>query len=294
MNNYFELRNSSNEGFCIKIGVWTINPTPMTSISVYHTIEGVVHGFAPVLHISTFVKKTGRKLALSIEQYMSMALFKQTQGIETKKQTYEILEPSCSYKTFVVNLNRWAPLCALILVLIMKMNRKNQHTIKHIDSTNIPVCLFKNANAHKIMKGLASFGHSSKGTYFGLKLHIISDFERKLLTFRFTAANVDDREMVMPLSAELWGILIGDAGYISAKIAKEFHWEKQRVFLAKPRANMKKIMTTFEQWLYDTRAVIELNFRNLKMFHNLVTSLPRSVDGYLANYITSLLAYAIA
>lgn len=266
----------------------------MTSISVYHNIKGVVNEFSRVLGFSTFLGKTGRKLALSLEDIISMALFKQTQGIETKKQTYEILEPSCSYKTFVVNVNRWSYLCALILVLIMKMNRKNQHPIKHIDSTNIPVCLFKNANAHKTMKGLATFGRSSKGTYFGLKLHIISDFTRKLLTFRFTAANVDDRELVMPLSKELWGILIGDAGYISAKLAEEFHWEKQRVFLAKPRANMKKIMTKFEQWLYDTRALIELNFRSMKMFYNLVTSLPRSVDGYLANYITSLLAYVVA
>ncbi|MBI5799013.1 MAG: transposase [Candidatus Yonathbacteria bacterium] len=207
----------------------------MTSLSVYHNIKGVVSGFSQVLHFGTFLKKTGRKLALSIEEYMSMALFKQMQGIETKKQTYEILEPPCSYKTFVVNVNRWAYLCALILVLIMKMNRKNQHPIKHIDSTNIPVCLFKNANAHKTMKGLATFGRSSKGTYFGLKLHIISDFRRKLLSFRFTAANGDDREMVMPLSAELWGILIGDAGYISAKIAEEFHQEGIRRFLAKPR-----------------------------------------------------------
>lgn len=266
----------------------------MTSLSVYHTIKGVVQGFSHILHVSTFVKKTGRKLALTIEEYMSMGIFKQMQGIETKKQTYEILEPPCSYKTFVVNLNRWAYLCALILVLIMKINRKNQHPIKHIDSTDIPVCKFKNAKNHKTMKDLATFANNGKGTYFGLKLHVISDFSRRLLTFRFTAANIDDREMVMPLAKEIWGILIGDAGYVSAKIAKEFHWEKQRVFLAKPRANMKKLMTRFEQWLYDTRAVIELNFRNLKMFHNLVTSLPRSVDGYLANYITSLLAYVIA
>jgi hypothetical protein len=30
-----------------------------------------------------------------------------------------------------------------------------------------------------------------------------------------------------------------------------------------------------------------------KMFHNLVTSLPRSVDGYIANYSYALLAYVL-
>ena len=40
--------------------------------------------------------------------------------------------------------------------------------------------------------------------------------------------------------------------------------------------------------------LIELNFRNLKMFYGLVTSLPRSIDGYLANYVHSVLGYVLA
>lgn len=65
-------------------------------------------------------------------------------------------------------MNKWARLAIIILVLLMKINRTNQHFIKHIDSTEIPVCLFKNANAHKTMKGLANFGKNSKGIFFGL------------------------------------------------------------------------------------------------------------------------------
>jgi len=53
------------------------------------------------------------------------------------------------------------------------------------------------------------------------------------------------------------------------------------------------MMTQFEEMLYRTRMLIELNFRDLKLFHGLVTSLPRSVGGYLANYIYSILAYQI-
>jgi len=105
--------------------------------------------------------------------------------------------------------------------------------------------------------------------------------------------NVDDREMVIPLSKDLIGIFLADAGYISKKLAQAFYQEHRRVLLVKPRANMKKLMTKFEEMLYSTRMLIELNFRNLKMFYGLATSLPRSVDGYLANYIYSLLAYQI-
>ena len=264
-----------------------------TTIRLYHEIKGVVQRFVTALHFATFLKTKGRKLALTLTDILTLALFKQSSNIATKKKLYEICDPHCSYKTLVVNLNRWAYLAAIILALIMKMNRINQHPIKHIDSTDIPVCLFKNANAHKTMKALSAFGRSAKGTFFGLRLHIITDLVRKLLTITFTAGNVNERTVVIPMSEEIWGILVGDAGYVSEKLAKEFHVEGKRIFIAKPRANMKKLMTEFQQKLYDTRALIEINFRNLKLFYGLVTSLPRSVDGYLAHYIYSLTAYQL-
>ena len=56
---------------------------------------------------------------------------------------------------------------------------------------------------------------------------------------------------------------------------------------------MRKIATKIQTLLYDTRMIIGLNFRSLKMFYGLETSLPRSVDGYLGNYVYSLLAYVL-
>lgn len=262
-------------------------------IILYEKIKTVVSFFSRHLKFDKFKNKLGRKLALPLENILAASLFKQKNHIATKKATYEILKPNCSYKTLVVNMNRFSQLAVIILALLMKINRGNAHPVKHIDSTDIPVCLFKNAHAHKTMKGLAAFGRSSKGTFYGLKMHLITDLRRRILRMRFTAGNVDDREMVIPLSKDLIGIFMADAGYISQKLAKAFYQEHKRVLLAKPRVNMKKLMTEFEEWLYSTRMLIELNFRNLKMFYGLVTSLPRSVDGYLANYIYSLLAYQI-
>ena len=89
------------------------------------------------------------------------------------------------------------------------------------------------------------------------------------------------------------GIFIADAGYISKDLEKDFYIETKRILFTKPRANMKKIITNFQYHLYNTRMLIELNFRNLKMFKAFITSMPRSIDGYLANYIYSLLAYVL-
>jgi len=264
-----------------------------TKIILYEKIKKVVSFFSRHLKFDKFKNTIGRKLALSLEDILAISLFKQKNNIATKKATYEIIKPKCSYKTLVVNMNRFAQLAAIIFVLLVKINRRHSHPVKHIDSTDIPVCLFKNANNHKTMKGLARFGKNSKGTFYGLKMHMITDLRRKILRVRFTAGNIDDREMVIPLSKDLIGIFMADAGYISKKLAQEFYQEHKRVLIAKPRVNMRKLMTKFEELLYGTRMLIELNFRSLKLFYGLVTSLPRSVDGYLANYIYSLLAYQI-
>lgn len=265
------------------------------SIPLYSKILKVVSFFSKQLKFDKFQNKLGRKLALKINEVISLAIFKQNNNIATKKSLHKIfnLKKICSYKTLVVSLNRWTKLAATILFLILKINRRNQHIVKHIDSTDIPVCLFKNANSHKTMKGLASFARSAKGTYFGFKMHIISDLKRQILSLKFTSANVDDREMVIPLSKDLTGIFIADAGYVSKKLQREFYQENKRILFVKPRKNMRKIMTEWQEKLYRTRAIIELNFRSLKLFYGMLTSLPRSMDGYFANYIYALLAYQI-
>lgn len=264
-----------------------------TKILLYEKIKEIVSFFSRHLKFDKFKNTMGRKLAISIEDIITSALFKQKNNIMTKKATYEIIKPNCSYKTLVVNMNRFAYLAAIVSALIMKICRDSSHPVKHIDSTDIPVCLFKNAHNHKTMKVLSEFGRSSKGTFYGLKMHMISDLGRNILRVKFTSGITDDREMVIPLSKDLMGIFIADAGYISKELARKFYQENQRILIAKPRSNMKKLMTKFEEMLYSTRTLIELNFRNLKMFYGVVTSLPRSVNGYFANYIYSLLAYQI-
>jgi hypothetical protein len=190
-------------------------------------------------------------------------------------------------------MNKLALYALVILNAILKWNQKNAHLVKHTDSTDIPVCLNKNATRHKTMKLLSSWGHSGKGFYYGLKMSLTTDWKRNLLAVRFGTGNSDDRETFKKLNEEMMGIFVADAGYISKDLEKEFYIENKRILFAKPRANMKRIITAFQNALYETRMQIELNFRNLKMFHQLITSLPKSIDGYLGNYVYSILAYVL-
>ena len=263
-----------------------------TFIQTYQVILTKVRLISKQLKLN-IRKSTGRPLAIPPEDTIALSLWKQSNGIPTKKAIWNIFNPKYSYKTLVVNMNRLAVYALLILNLLLRWNQQHAHIIKHTDSTDIPVCLNKNARHHQTMHGLASWGHSGKGWFYGLKMSLTTDLYRHLLAVRFTSGNGDDRKTFSQMNHNLYGIFVADAGYISEKLAREFHIENKRILLAKPRANMKKIITEFQYHLYNTRMLIELNFRNLKMFRNLITSLPRSIDGYVSNYVYSLLSYVL-
>ena len=53
-------------------------------------------------------KSTGRKLAITGEETVALALFKQNTGILTKKKVWEIFQPKKSYKTLRAQMNRFA------------------------------------------------------------------------------------------------------------------------------------------------------------------------------------------
>ena len=144
------------------------------------------------------------------------------------------------------------------------------------------------------MEALSSYSKTGKGWFYGLKLHLTSDLKGKIIGARFTSANSNDRHVMKEMNQKLKGIFVVDAGYISKDLEKEFSLDDQRLLITVPRANMKKIATFFEIALQRSRMRIELHFRNLKLFFNLITGLPRSIDGYLQNYLSSLLAYMIA
>ena len=263
-----------------------------TFIKLYDDILAKVKFFSKQLQLKLH-KSTGRKLAITGEETIALALFKQNTGIGTKKKIFEIFEPKESYKTLCVAMNRFALQALMVLNAILKWSQRNAHIVKHTDSTDVPVCLNKNATHHKTMKLLSSWGHSGKGLYYGLKMSITTDLKRNLLAVKFGSGGSDDRKTFKKMNGDLNGIFVADAGYISKDLEKEFYIENKRILFTKPRANMKKMITSFQYHLYNTRMLIELNFRNLKMLYAFLTSLPRSIDGYFANYIYSLLAYVL-
>jgi hypothetical protein len=265
----------------------------MKTLTVFKAIRKTVIEVYHRLNLKHLESTTGRPLAMKIVDVITLGLYKQQQNIGTKKALYNDFQPECSYKTFVVSINRCAWIIALVIALILKMNQKNSHVIKHTDSSDVPVCKIKKAYKHRVMQDCASWGAKAKNDWFyGLKLHITTDLEGKLCSLKFTSGNVDDRVPFMDLNDMLDGIFVADSGYVSERLAKIFN-NAHRILFTKPRSNMKKIITETQYHLYNTRVKIEVNFQVLKQSRGLVTGFPRSVAGYFAHYLYALGAHLL-
>lgn len=264
-----------------------------TSITIYNALRGIV---AKVYHILNFQKHEtpkGRKEIIENVDALTLGLFKQTQGIATKRSLFEIISPPCSYKTLVTSVNRCLELLAKVVGFLAVSNRFGSHLVKHTDSTDIPVCSVRKARHHQTMKGLASWSKTSKGWFYGLKLHLTTDYDGRILALCFTSGNGDDRSVCKEMNQDLRGVFVADAGYVSKKLEREFFIENERLLLTCARKNMRKLATETDIALLNSRMKIEDHFGNLKQFHNLVSTISRSVRGYLVNYLSSILAYMI-
>ena len=249
------------------------------------------HQFRLVPETST----SGRPRKISPIDSITLALYQHQSTRATKKSVYEDFKDvlKCSYKTLVVSMNRAAIPCLRLLYIIMRWGMKHQHLVKYTDATDIPVCLKKNADHHKTMAPFAEIGRSSKGWFYGIKMTITRDAEGRLLGVRFTRANKNDRDIFRDINQNINGIIVADAGYVSKALERDMNRDYERWILIRPYKTMKKLMTDWQEKLYQGRFQIEFDFRSLKMFHGLITSLPRSINGYLANYIHALTSFVL-
>ena len=266
----------------------------LTSLKIYDTLKTIVSQFFRTLKFREREHPKGRKPKLTNSEAVTSAILWRRQNIGNKKSLYEILEPPLSYNRFVVALNKAARYLVAVIAAVMKFLRKNAHPIKFTDSTDIPVCLNKNASRHRTMRGLAGWSKTGKGFFYGLKLHLSADADGQVLALGLTPGNSDDRSVFRKMNERLRGLFVTDAGYVGKDLEQDFFIEHARAVITGSRKNMKKLAAPWQIALLNLRMRVEIHFRVLKVFHGLVTSLPRSIDGYLTHYLAAAVAYLIA
>lgn len=204
---------------------------------------------------------------------------------------YKHLFPNLiSYERFNQSQNR------LFMPLMLYINNRclGQCTgISYVDSTTLPVCHIKGEKQHKVFKGIAQKSKSTMGWFFGFKIHLIINDKGEILSFCFSRANVDDRDtkIMAIMTKEVFGKLFGDRGYIDQKLA-EYLWNDGVELIYKRRKNMKSMnLSDTDKILLRKRALIETVNDELKNICSIQHTRHRSLQGFLNNAISALIAY---
>jgi Transposase DDE domain len=198
-----------------------------------------------------------------------------------------------AYQNFILAYNKVALFLTWFLQQLM-VHSSQESDILIVDSTPIPVCHIKRERRHKTMKQLASkCYHPLHNWFYGLKLHILTDLQGNLINFRLTTAIVAD-STVFPYFINKYNnkTYLADSAYLSGEW-QQLAAKYNSCVLAKTRKNMKRMATLQQNQLLNKRKRVESVIASIKDRHNLVTSLPRSINGYLAHYIRSLFQYSV-
>src|SRR3990167_8162644 len=194
-------------------------------ISIFKKLKAVVTQLSHQFNLVNETSTKGRPKKISPIDAMTLSLYQHQSTRATKKSVYEDFkeELKCSYKTLVVSMNLSALACLRLLFIIMRLCKKTQHLVKYTDATDIPVCLKKNADSHKTMAHFASFGRSSKGWFYGVKMTLTRDADGKILGVKFTTATANDRDTFRKINQDIFGIIVADAGYVSKQLEKDMN-----------------------------------------------------------------------
>jgi hypothetical protein len=240
----------------------------------------------------------GRHPSFIPSEVLTLALFRFWSAQRNWKAFYSLVDAGFRkefprlpcYETLLRQINRHGPLGLLLLIALM--GQQEGPGTYALDATAIAVS--HHGRRAKVLRQFAAWGRDSDGHwFFGFKLHAVCDLRGQLVKLRISAANVADITQAEALLSQLRGLVVADAAYISAKL-KEKLWELGLLLLTPLRKNMKGLASLEQIQQLKERSIIETVFSVLKDRLGLVTSLPRSLDGYLTHYILVLLAYQLA
>lgn len=191
------------------------------------------------------------------------------------------------YQNFVAHTHRIVPLLAWLL----RATLSTSAPLRFVDSTMLPVCRLIRADRHKVARGVATFGKNWQGWHYGFKLHASIDHHGNLAAIWFTGANEADVLQLKHLVNSSTRVVVGDAGY-TARVTRRHLWRDYRcAVISPPRPKQIWTMTNWQHRLLQLRPKIEAAFGKLKQHCFLVSSFPRSVQGYALHYVRTLLGY---
>ena len=192
-----------------------------------------------------------------------------------------------TYERFISLIPRTFGLFVILLHCLFAKSRG----ISYIDATSLAVCHNKRIFNHKVFKGLAARGKTTKGWFFGFKLHVVINEKAELVRVKLTKGNVDDRVVVPSMTSSLEGLLFGDKGYISEKLFLALYRRGLKLVTGIKKNMKNKLMILHEKFLLRKRSLIETVFDYLKNKFQIEHTRHRSPTNAFVHLLSTLVAY---
>lgn len=271
----------------------------MNLLELFCSVDDFVKVFYPEYKkhlLSNGYKQRLREYRLSMSEVMTILIYfhySHYRDFKTYYLTYvcgnlaKEFPNLLSYKRFVaLTRQTLAPLSAYLQSL-----KKTSDGIAFVDSTTITVCHPKRISSHKVFAGIAAIGKSTKGWFYGFKLHLVCNHRGELISCRITPGNIDDRVPLPEMVKNIFGKIFGDKGYISqALFDKLFALGLQ--LITGIRSKMKnKLMLMFDKLMLRKRALIESINNQLKFVFQIEHHRHRSPINGFVNILCALVAY---
>lgn len=199
-------------------------------------------------------------------EVITIALMQPALGVATLKKAYSLIADNfrsafpklCSYKQFIARLHA---LSEVIGHLVESARNTDQFDAKLFifDSKPIPVCKpIRHCRVRLMREEGAYFGKTSKGWFFGFKLHASININGHFVGAVLTPANLDDRQaaVAMGLMSD-GGVALSDLGYSGDQIAEELAEEAEMLLITKADAKQREAL------ICSLRARIETFFSQL-------------------------------
>lgn len=173
-------------------------------------------------------------------EVLTIALMQGYFGCATLKQTYLLVRANahaafpqlCSYQQWLARLHALTPLVGR---LVLESAAEQPNTFYLLDSKPIPLCHpVRHGRVRLLREDGAWFSKTTKGWFFGFKLHVIVNQAGLAVGALLTPANTDDRDPALALS---WstdgGLALADLGY-RGEALRELLAEEAELLLLTP------------------------------------------------------------
>ena len=251
-------------------------------------------------NLALYYGRRGPRRRMSIADVVTLNLvriFDRTGDLKTFHKNAQVYYATyfpnlTNYENFLKATNRSIGFIMAFVQYQLYLNRMNcTEDVFYVDSTPITVCENRYIPSHRVTKGFASRGKSTKGWFFGFKLQGICTADGTLVKLSFRPGREHDSRAFVDITEGLEGTFVTDAGYLLKESELKKMFDSGRKPCTATRKNMKRMLTEEQFLLLSKRNRIENVWSVMKLNYNLIYHRARSVKGMFRHFFYSISAF---